>query len=51
MFMACVMAKGPWTEENTVAHFVSSKQVAARSVIYAIKDIVEAVRNAFVNPP
>jgi hypothetical protein len=50
MFVARVVAKGPWAEEYTVVHLVSLEQIAARSVIDTIKNIIEAVRDSFVYP-
>jgi hypothetical protein len=43
MFVTSVMAKGPWAEKYTIVQLISSEQIAARSVINAVEDIVEAV--------
>jgi hypothetical protein len=46
-----MVAKGPWPEEYTVIPLVSSEQIAARSVIDTIKNIIKAVRDSLVYPP
>jgi hypothetical protein len=48
MLVTRVMAERPWAEEDTVVHLISYEQIATCSVIDAVKDIVEAIGDAFI---